>query len=79
MAPGASAAEVKRAYHRQALAWHPDRNRAAGQEARAQKAERNFRLVARAYEVLSDEALRRAYDAGANVDDPAVQRRYSAP
>ena len=55
---------------------HPDRNRAPGQEERAQKAERNFRLVARAHEVLTDATLRAAYDRGENVDDPAVQRRY---
>ena len=52
VSPGASLAEIKRAYHAMAKAWHPDRNRAPGQEERARKAERNFRLIARAQEVL---------------------------
>ena len=45
-------------------------------EERASKAERNFRLVARAFEVLSNPGMRSAYDRGENVDDPLVQRRY---
>ena len=31
--------------------WHPDKNRAPGQEERLEKAERNFKLIARAHEV----------------------------
>ena len=31
--------------------WHPDKNRRPGQEKRLEKAERNFKLIARAYEV----------------------------
>ena len=66
---GASAREVKKAYHAGAKKWHPDKNRQPGQEARLEKAERNFKLIARAYEVLSDEAQRRDYDRGVDVDD----------
>lgn len=75
LAPGAPLSEIKQAYHRMALAWHPDRNRQPGQEERLTKAERNFKLVARAYEVLSDEGTRQAFDRGENVDDPMWQRR----
>ena len=53
-----------------ALSWHPDRNGMAGQQARLAKAEHNFKLVARAYEVLSDERTRAAFDCGENIDDP---------
>lgn len=51
----ADVAEIKKAYRRLALQWHPDKNR------RADAAER-FRGVSRAHEVLADETLRRAYD-----------------
>uniref|UniRef100_A0A7S0JC64 J domain-containing protein n=1 Tax=Calcidiscus leptoporus TaxID=127549 RepID=A0A7S0JC64_9EUKA len=62
--------QVKKAYHAAAKRWHPDKNRQAGQENRLAKAERNFKLIARAYEVLSDADTRAAYDAGQDVDDP---------
>ena len=54
--------QVKKAYHAMAKKWHPDKNRQPGQEARLEKAERNFKLIARAYEVLSDEQLRALLD-----------------
>jgi DnaJ family protein C protein 3 len=43
----ASAADIKRAYKRLALQWHPDKN----QENR-EEAENMFREIAAAYEVL---------------------------
>ena len=61
----ASATEVKRAYHAMAKRWHPDKNL---EGERAAKAERNFRLIARAHEVLSDRNLRARYDRGEDVD-----------
>ena len=77
---GAAESEVKAAYRRMALAWHPDRNRGPEHVERAAKAERNFRLVARAHEVLTDPGLRMAFDRGENVDDPKVEERWrSAP
>ena len=75
---GASAREVKKAYHAGAKKWHPDKNRQPGQEARLEKAERNFKLIARAYEVLSDEAQRRDYDRGVDVDDELYKKRAAA-
>ena len=54
--------------------WHPDKNRQAGQEERLVKAERNFKLIARAYEVLSDPDVRGAYDRGEDVDDSKWQQ-----
>ncbi|KAL7669007.1 hypothetical protein ACOME3_009683 [Neoechinorhynchus agilis] len=47
--------EVKRAYYRQAKLWHPDKN------ASDETAER-FKLIQKAYEVLSDASERRLYD-----------------
>ena len=42
----ASAREVKKAYHKLAKKWHPDKNEDK------EKAETNFKKIARAYEVL---------------------------
>ena len=51
----ATLAEIKKAFRQQAAIHHPDRNTAADAPAR-------FRLVQEAYEVLSDDARRQAYD-----------------
>ncbi|KAG6535355.1 chaperone protein dnaJ 20, chloroplastic-like [Zingiber officinale] len=55
----AGPSEIRAAYRRQALRWHPDACRSAGDERRY--AER-FMLAREAYEVLSDPASRRDYD-----------------
>jgi molecular chaperone DnaJ len=52
----ASAEEIKRAYRKQALANHPDRN--PGDEAAAKR----FKEAAEAYEVLGDPEKRQIYD-----------------
>jgi DnaJ-class molecular chaperone len=51
----ATLAEIKKAFRQQAAIHHPDRNTAVDAPAR-------FRLVQEAYELLSDEARRQAYD-----------------
>ncbi|XP_072932549.1 dnaJ homolog subfamily C member 21 [Epargyreus clarus] len=53
----ASATEIKKAYRRLALQWHPDKNLDNLQEAKEQ-----FQLVQNAYEVLSDAQERAWYD-----------------
>ena len=50
-----SADEVKRAYRKLALQYHPDRNK-------SKEAEAKFKEVTKAYEVLSDTQKRQAYD-----------------
>lgn len=52
---GASEAEIKTAYRRQALKWHPDRNKTT-------EASGKFKDVTKAYEVLSDPKKREMYD-----------------
>ncbi|KPF91914.1 hypothetical protein IP81_07575 [Novosphingobium sp. AAP83] len=51
-------AEIRAAYLKQAKRWHPDRN--AGNK---EEAERRFKDIAHAYEVLSNPEKRAAYDA----------------
>jgi DnaJ-class molecular chaperone len=60
--PAASADEVRRAFHRFALKYHPDNHLGGGPE-RLARANQIYRRGAEAYRVLLDPAARRAYDA----------------
>ncbi|MFC1625843.1 DnaJ C-terminal domain-containing protein [Patescibacteria group bacterium] len=53
----ASGEEIKKAYRKQALEWHPDRHKDDKEEA-----ERRFKEINEAYQVLSDSQKRSAYD-----------------
>src|SRR5271154_360088 len=53
----ASADQIKSAYRKAALKWHPDRNPENKQEA-----EENFRTASEAYSILSDPQKRPVYD-----------------
>lgn len=52
----ATAEEIKKAYRKLALKYHPDRNQSDP------KAEARFKQISEAYEVLSDERRRQMYD-----------------
>ncbi|EXC16235.1 DnaJ homolog subfamily C member 3 homolog [Morus notabilis] len=60
----ASVSEIKRAYKKLALQWHPDKNVDNREEA-----ENKFREIAAAYEVLGDEEKRTRYDRGEDLED----------
>ncbi len=53
--------QIKKAYKKQAVKWHPDRW-GDKSEAEQKKAEENFKEVAEAYEVLHDPQKRQRYD-----------------
>jgi DnaJ-class molecular chaperone len=55
---GASADEIKKAYRKQAVAWHPDKHNG---EKKAE-AERKFKEINQAYQILSDSEKKQAYD-----------------
>lgn len=64
----ASLADIKKAYRQRAAQYHPDRNSAP-------EAAALFRAVQDAYDVLSDETKRKAYDDNRRrglLDDPAT-------
>uniref|UniRef100_A0A8D0H084 DnaJ homolog subfamily B member 9 n=1 Tax=Sphenodon punctatus TaxID=8508 RepID=A0A8D0H084_SPHPU len=51
----ASDRQIKKAFHKLAMKYHPDKNKSPGSEAK-------FREIAEAYETLSDENKRKEYD-----------------
>lgn len=55
---GATVEEIKKAFRREALRWHPDRNPGNPD------AEKRFVCASEAYEILRDPEKRRAFDAG---------------
>uniref|UniRef100_A0A7N0TRT7 J domain-containing protein n=1 Tax=Kalanchoe fedtschenkoi TaxID=63787 RepID=A0A7N0TRT7_KALFE len=58
VARSATAEELRKAYKKQAMRWHPDRNPSAVKS----EAEARFKEVLEAYDVLNDPVKRRIYD-----------------
>ncbi|MFB6264087.1 MAG: DnaJ C-terminal domain-containing protein [Bradymonadaceae bacterium] len=74
VSPGASQDEIKEAYRRLALKYHPDRN--PDDEAAAER----FKRISRAYQILGDPQSRRRYDRARSAEalDGAIREGWSA-
>ena len=57
----ATAEELKKAYRKLSIKWHPDKH-ANDSEQEKKEAEEKFKEIAEAYAVLSDEEKRKQYD-----------------
>ena len=60
--------EIKKAYKRQALKWHPDKQSSADDEHKL-LADKMFKDIGEAYSVLSDAKKKNRYDQGADIDE----------
>uniref|UniRef100_A0A7C9EHR1 J domain-containing protein n=1 Tax=Opuntia streptacantha TaxID=393608 RepID=A0A7C9EHR1_OPUST len=56
--------ELRNAYKKLAMRWHPDRCSASGNSKSMEEAKKNFQDIQEAYSVLSDETRRFLYDVG---------------
>ncbi|ESQ48567.1 hypothetical protein EUTSA_v10021462mg [Eutrema salsugineum] len=61
--------ELRTAYKKLALRWHPDRCSSMGNSEFVEEAKRKFQAIQEAYSVLSDSNKRFLYDVGAYHDD----------
>lgn len=65
----ASIAQIKKAYRKLALKWHPDKNSST-------QAEEMFIKINEAYSLLSDEQKRRLYDRGSRIKTTRHKSNY---
>lgn len=65
--------EIKDAYYRLSMIYHPDKNKGS------EEAARNFRDITSAYEILGNVRQRRLYDSGANLITKNSQRTTQHP
>jgi DnaJ family protein C protein 7 len=71
----ASVPEIKQAYKARCMQWHPDRHAASTDEEKA-LAERNFKALGEALEIMEDPMKRKLYDEG--YDKEAIAERAEA-
>ena len=55
--------EIKKAYRKLAMKWHPDKNKDNKDEAN-----KKFKEISEAYQILGDENKRKSYDINGNMD-----------
>ncbi|KAL4165670.1 hypothetical protein KRP22_014380 [Phytophthora ramorum] len=67
--------EIKKAYRKQALEWHPDKH-TDKDDAEREEVEKRFHDIAEAYEILSNQETRAMYDRGEDVSgNPSQQQQ----
>lgn len=74
---GASDNEIKKAYKKLALKWHPDRQ-AGKTEAEKKEAEDKFKEISWAYSILSDPEKKQRYDQYGVTDDQQMGADFNA-
>lgn len=70
----ASENDIKKAYKKLAIKWHPDKNNQS--EESKKLAEKTFRDINDAYTVLSDPKKKQMYDSGVDPNNPDDQGNY---
>lgn len=68
--------EIKKAYRKQAIKWHPDKHSSESSEKQAEAAAK-FKAIGEAYDVLSDEQKKAHYDTYGSMDN--YGKGYSSP
>jgi len=71
----ATAAEIKSAYKKAALKWHPDRH-SGGTEEKKKEAEAKFKEIGDAFELLTDPVKKKLYDQGYDRDEIDQRAEY---
>uniref|UniRef100_A0A7I4Y2J4 J domain-containing protein n=1 Tax=Haemonchus contortus TaxID=6289 RepID=A0A7I4Y2J4_HAECO len=66
----ATVAQIKKAYYKQSMKWHPDK--ADSSEDATKDATAKFQIITRIYSILSDKERRALYDESGVVDDENV-------
>uniref|UniRef100_A0A2P2LBQ6 Chaperone protein dnaJ 6-like isoform X1 n=1 Tax=Rhizophora mucronata TaxID=61149 RepID=A0A2P2LBQ6_RHIMU len=64
-----TASELRNAYKRLAMRWHPDRCSSSGNSKFVEESKKKFQAIQQAYSVLSDANKRFMYDVGAYDSD----------
>ena len=67
-----SGKDIKKAYHKLALKWHPDKNTSV-------EAEEKFKNISCAYQILGDPKKRREYDNKLNGTNTLINLNFNEP
>ncbi|KAJ2396205.1 hypothetical protein GGI05_001232, partial [Coemansia sp. RSA 2603] len=73
VSPSATQKEIKAAFYKGSMKWHPDRNQGANE------AHQKFLKISEAYSVLGNEQKRQAYDRSQRTSMGSYTQRTSAP
>ncbi|KAJ1723702.1 hypothetical protein LPJ53_001983 [Coemansia erecta] len=73
VSPSATQKEIKAAFYKGSMKWHPDRNQGANE------AHQKFLKISEAYSVLGNEQKRQAYDRSRRTSMGSYTQRTSAP